>query len=83
MNSAIITKWGNSHALRLPAKMVKSLGIESNDRVYLEASDDKIIITKSPAPKKGTLEYLFKDYSGESFKTVLVNPKKPKGNEKW
>jgi hypothetical protein len=51
--------------------------------VYLEASDDKIIISKFPAPKKGTLEYLFKDYSGESFKTVLVNPKKPKGNEKW
>jgi antitoxin MazE len=83
MNSTVITKWGNSHALRLPAKMVKSLGIECNDRVYLEASDDKIIITKSPTPKKGTLEYLFKDYSGESFKTVLVNPRKPKGNEKW
>jgi antitoxin MazE len=83
MNSTVITKWGNSHALRLPAKMVKSLGIESNDRVYLEASDDKIIITKSPTPKKGTLEYLFRDYSGESFKTVLVNPRKPKGNEKW
>jgi antitoxin MazE len=83
MNSAIITKWGNSHALRLPAKMLKDLGIENNDKVYLEACDDKIIITKFPAPKKGTLEYLFKDYSGESFKTVLVNPKKPKGNEKW
>jgi antitoxin MazE len=83
MNSAIITKWGNSHALRLPAKMLKNLGIENNDKVYLEASDDKIIISKFPAPKKGTLEYLFKDYSGESFKTVLVNPKKPKGKEKW
>jgi antitoxin MazE len=83
MNSAVITKWGNSHAIRLPAKMVKNLGIECNDRVYLEADDGKIIITKSPEPKKGTLEYLFKDYSGESFKTVLVNPRKPIGNEKW
>jgi antitoxin MazE len=73
MNSAVITKWGNSHALRLPAKMLKNLGIGTNDRVYLESSDDKIIITKSPMPKKGTLEYLFKDYSGESFKTVLTN----------
>jgi antitoxin MazE len=82
MNSAVITKWGNSHALRLPAKMLKALGIECNDKVYLEADDDKIIITKAPAPRKGTLEYLFKDYSGESFKAVLVNPKEPKGSEK-
>jgi hypothetical protein len=34
-------------------------------------------------PKKGTLEYLFKDYTGESFKTTLVNPVKPVGKEKW
>jgi len=49
----------------------------------LETSSDRIIITKAPAPKKGTLEYLFKDYSGESFKTNLINPAKPAGNEKW
>jgi hypothetical protein len=59
------------------------LGIECNDKVYLETGEDKITITKAPVPKKGTLEYLFKDYSGGSFKTVLVNPTKPKGNEKW
>ena len=83
INTATISKWGNSHALRLPAKMVNALGIECNDKVYLEAAEDRIIITKAPAPQKGTLEYLFRDYSGESFKTVLVNPEKPKGNEKW
>jgi antitoxin MazE len=83
MTSAVITKWGNSHALRLPSKMVKELGIDCNDKVYLETSKDKIIITKTPAPQKGTLEYLFKDYSGESFNTKLINPAKPVGNEKW
>jgi len=83
MTAATITKWGNSHALRLPAKMVRALGISCNDKVYLETNDDKIIITKTPAPKKGTLEYLFKDYSGESFRTELINPLKPVGNEQW
>jgi hypothetical protein len=43
----------------------------------------KLAITKAPAPKKGTIEYLFKDYSGESFKTELVNPAKPVGKERW
>ena len=83
MTSAVITMWGNSHALRLPSKMVKSLGLACNDKVYLETNKDRIIITKAPAPQKGTLEYLFKDYSGESFKTILVNPAKPAGNEQW
>ena len=83
MTSAVITKWGNSHALRIPAKMLKEMGIASNDKVYLENSEDKIIITKAPAPKKGTLEYLFKDYSGEPFKTELINPLEPVGNERW
>ena len=83
MTSAVITKWGNSHALRIPQKIIKEMGIDCNDKVYLENSKDRIIITKAPAPQKGTLEYLFKDYSGESFKTVLINPAEPAGNEKW
>ena len=83
MISVIITKWGNSHALRIPSKIVKQMGIDCNDKVYLETAEDRIIITKAPIPKKGTLEYLFKDYSGESFKTKLVNPIVPVGNEKW
>ena len=83
MNSAIIAKWGNSHALRIPAKMLKETGIDFNDKVYLEANKDKIIISKTPMPKKGTLEYLFKDYTGGSFKTELINPDEPAGNEGW
>jgi len=83
MTSAIITKWGNSHALRIPAKMLKETGIDCNDRVYLETSKDRIIITKAPMPQKGTLEYLFKDYTGGSFKTDLINPAEPAGNERW
>ena len=83
MTSAVISMWGNSHALRLPAKMVKALGVNCNDKVFLEVDEEKIIITKAPAPKKGTLEYLFRDYSGESFKTTLINPVKPIGNEQW
>ena len=83
MFATVLSKWGNSHALRIPSKVVKELCIEPNDKLYIETNKDRIIISKTPAPKKGTLEYLFKDYSGESFKTVLVNPAKPKGKEKW
>jgi antitoxin component of MazEF toxin-antitoxin module len=83
MTSTVITMWGNSHAVRIPAKMVNDVGITCNDKVYLETNEDRIIITKVPTPQKGTLEYLFKDYTGESFKTTLVNPAEPLGNEQW
>ena len=83
MISTVITKWGNSHALRLPSKIIKAVGITCNDKVYLDTNEDKIIISKIPTPKKGTLEYLFRDYSGESFETILVNPVEPIGNEQW
>ena len=83
MISTVLAKWGNSHALRIPSRIVKQLGIETNDKLYMETEENKIVISKIPVPKKGTLEYLFKDYSGESFKTTLVNPLKPVGKEKW
>jgi len=75
--------WGNSHALRIPVDIVKNFGINCNDKVYIETDKEKIVITKVPMPKKGTLEYLFKDYTGGSFTTTLVNPTEPAGNEKW
>ena len=83
MITSVVTKWGNSHALRIPSQIIKALGIECNDKVYLETSEDRIIISKAPAPKKGTLEYLFKDYNDKPFRTVLINPVEPEGNEKW
>jgi hypothetical protein len=43
--------------------------------------DDKLAIIEALALKKGTIEYLFKDYSGKSFKAELVNPEEPVGEE--
>ena len=43
----------------------------------------KSTISKPKTPKEGTIEYLFKNYSGQTFKTKLTNPNKPVGKEKW
>jgi hypothetical protein len=42
---------------------------------------NKSKIRKAQGPKKGTIEYLFKDNSGESFKSELVNLGEPMGDE--
>jgi antitoxin MazE len=81
--TSVVSKWGNSQGLRIPADIMRFLGLNTNDKVFLEVENDKLMITKTPTPQKGTLEYLFKDYSGESFKTELGNPVEAVGKEQW
>jgi len=78
-----VSMWGNSQALRLPVEMTRRLGISANDEVVLELRENILTVSKPSTPREGTIEYLFKDYSGESFKTELTNPLEPIGNEKW
>ena len=80
---ATVSMWGNSQALRLPIEMSRQLGIHANDEVVLELREKILTVSKPSTPRKGTIEYLFKDYSGESFKTELTNPVEPVGEEKW
>jgi antitoxin MazE len=78
-----ISMWGNSQALRIPVEMTRQLGICANDEVVLEVREDILTVSKPETPREGTIEYLFKDYSGEKFQTELVNPVEPAGKEKW
>ena len=85
MNNIVkIVKWGNSCGIRIPVAILRKAEIEMNDLVYIETDQaGTISINKKPSPKKGTLEYLFKDYSGEQFSTKLVDFGDPVGEEKW
>ena len=76
---ATVSMWGNSQALRLPVEMSRQLGIHANDEVVLELREKVLTVSKPSTPRKGTIEYLFRDYSGESFKTELTNPVEPVG----
>jgi antitoxin MazE len=78
-----VSMWGNSQALRIPVEMTRQLGIHANDEVILDLRDDVLTITKPSTPREGTIEYLFKDYTGGSFQTALTNPIEPVGEEKW
>ena len=80
---ATVSMWGNSQALRLPIEMSRKLGIHANDEVVLELKEDILTISKPDTPREGSIEYLFKDYSGESFETELTNPLNSIGEEKW
>ena len=78
-----VSMWGNSQALRIPVEMSRQLGIAANDEVVLEVRENVLTVSKPATPREGTIEYLFRDYSGECFKTELTNPMKPVGREEW
>ena len=78
-----VSMWGNSQALRIPAEMSRNLGLHANDEVVLEVEENILTISKPDVPREGTIEYLFKDYSGERFQTELINPSVLVGQEKW
>jgi len=80
---ATVSTWGNSQALRLPVEITRRLGTYTDDEVILELKEDVLTISKPSTPRKGTIEYLLKDYSGECFRTELTNPVEPVGEEKW
>jgi len=82
-SKATVSMWGNSQALRIPVEMTRYLGISPNDEVILEVRENVLTVSKPSTPREGTIEYLFKDYAGESFKTELMNPIEPVGKEKW
>jgi len=55
------------------------------DELFKEWVDEnkRIILTRTPSPKQGTLEYLFKDYNGGDFNTELIDLGETVGNERW
>jgi antitoxin component of MazEF toxin-antitoxin module len=80
---ATVSMWGNSQALRIPVEISRRLGITANDEVVLELKENILTVSKPATPREGTIEYLFKNYSGESFRTELTNPVEPVGKEQW
>jgi len=82
--AAVVSQWGNSKGIRMPVEVLRKAQIDLNDKLFFEADENKrVILTKAPAPKQGTLEYLFKDYNDGSFQTELIDLGESVGNERW
>ncbi|MEL7465279.1 MAG: AbrB/MazE/SpoVT family DNA-binding domain-containing protein [Pseudomonadota bacterium] len=47
----IVSKWGNSLAVRLPAKLVKELGLEEGDALEAVVTDAGALRLKKPEAK--------------------------------
>ncbi|MCL1823379.1 MAG: AbrB/MazE/SpoVT family DNA-binding domain-containing protein [Oscillospiraceae bacterium] len=57
-----VARWGNSQGIRLPKKILKSVGLELNEQVEITLKGNSIII--KPTVKK-TLEWYLESYHNE------------------
>lgn len=49
----LVTKWGNSLAVRLPAAVVEVLGLKEGDDIEIEVADSHAFgVRKRPAPRE-------------------------------
>ena len=47
-----VAKWGNSLAVRLPARLVRELGLREGDRVDLHAASHGLALSREPRPEE-------------------------------
>ncbi|WP_372425626.1 AbrB/MazE/SpoVT family DNA-binding domain-containing protein [Salinarimonas chemoclinalis] len=47
-----VAKWGNSLAIRLPADLVRKLGLKEGDRVELRADDTELVVKRTARPEE-------------------------------
>ncbi|MDI6880294.1 MAG: AbrB/MazE/SpoVT family DNA-binding domain-containing protein, partial [Desulfitobacteriaceae bacterium] len=74
-----IQKWGNSHAIRLPKGILAAVDLHENDRVTIDADNDKIVIKRLNEGHK-TLQERLAGYTGD-FKCSEWDTGETRGNE--
>ncbi len=62
MVEAVIQKWGNSQAVRLPKAILNAANLHENDCVAIDVQEDQITLRK--LPRRKTLDDLFAGYQG-------------------
>ena len=60
-----ISKWGNSHAIRLTKELMEQAKLQPNDKVTITVNGDEIVLKKIVQTKAAAFDELFKDYKGD------------------
>ena len=66
--ATVISRWGNSKGIRIPVEILKKAQIDINDKLFFEADEKTIILTRAPMPKKERLSIFSKTMLMVRFK---------------
>ena len=70
MSQAVVGKWGKNLAIRLPAEIVRAVGLGNGERLEIETRDQEIVIRR--AAPRFTLEQLFRGKSPEEWRAAYA-----------
>jgi antitoxin MazE len=79
---AVISKWGNSLALRIPKAIAEELQLNEGSPISIETTEGKILITPKKQRKKYTLEELLEGMTEDKFHPE-IDTGLPVGGEEW
>ena len=67
---AIVGKWGNSLAVRLPAEVAQAIQLRDGERVEIETQDGALIIRRTEP--RSVLSELFKGKTAEEWQAAYA-----------
>ncbi|MCL1905550.1 MAG: AbrB/MazE/SpoVT family DNA-binding domain-containing protein [Clostridiales bacterium] len=79
---AMIQKWGNSQAIRLPKAILETACLKENEPVQILAEQDRIIIKKPSATKHRTLAERLEGFES-AYTGAECDTGGPVGKEVW
>jgi len=71
VSQVIVGKWGKNLAVRLPWEIVRAVGVNSGERLDIEAHNGEIIIRR--AIPRFTLEELFRGKTPEEWRAAYTD----------
>lgn len=79
---AVIQKWGNSQAVRLPKAILEMANFGENESIQIVAEDNRIIIEKADKSRHKTLKERLEGFEGE-YVFQEWDTELPVGSEVW
>ena len=73
-----LSKWGNSLAVRIPAKTIDSLKLEAGDKIELQLKDGGMFLKK----EESTID-IFEKFYGKPFSEITLDDIGPAKEIDW
>lgn len=81
MTRALIGKWGNAAAVRIPAPFCSQMGVSAGDAVELSMDGRRLVIER--ADDRHTLQARMRAWDGDRFDTHEYDWGGAEGEEVW
>lgn len=88
--NAIVQKWGNSHAVRIPKAILADLGIYENDQLEITTENESIVLKKKEKKVHRTVQERLEAFYGKNIDDIHdeltveeISTGTPLGEEVW